>query len=248
MFEHFPKVRPPLSQELKQIYHKHYRINRDGGTTATSFAQKMERWLHLQVAKDLNGENYTSKSTLELGAGTLNQLQFEPESSCYDIVEPFTSLLENSNQRHRIRNIYADIRDVPTSNRYDRITSCAVLEHICDLPQVIAKSGLLLDPGGSFRASIPSEGTIPWKLAWTLTTGIEFRLKYGLNYGELMKHEHVNTADEIENLLQFFFHEVTYRVFGFSKSISLYRFYECKSPYIEKCREIAKVGRHKTSQ
>ena len=114
---------------------------------------------------------------------------------------------------------------VPDNQRYDRITSIASFEHICNLPEVIAKSGLLLKPGGVLRTSIPSEGTCLWSLSWKLTTGIEFRIKYGLDYGILIKHEHVNSAREIEELLCYFFKNTKCIVFGLSKKLSFYQFY-----------------------
>lgn len=43
-----------------------------------------------------------------------------------------------------------------------------------------------------------------WKLGYTLSTGMEFKRKYGLEYEVLMKHEHVNTAKEIEEVLNYF--------------------------------------------
>lgn len=113
----------------------------------------------------------------------------------------------------------------------------ATLEHICNLPEVVAQSALLLMENGVFRASIPSEGTVLWTLAWKLTTGLEFRLRYNLDYGQLMKYEHVNSAGEIEDVLECFFQETRCRVFGLSKAFSLYRFYECRKPAKERCRE-----------
>ena len=65
---------------------------------------------------------------------------------------------------------------------------------------VIALCGLLLKPQGQLRVAIPSEGTILWKLGWKMTTGVEFKWKYGLDYGTLMRYEHVNNAQEIENI------------------------------------------------
>ena len=200
----------------------------------------MEAWLHRQVASDVANLQGSTKVTLELGAGTLNQLQYEPTVHSYDIVEPFTGLYKSSPFLGRVRNIYSDISEVPSSCRYDRITSVATLEHICNLPEVIAQSGLLLAENGVLRASVPSEGTLLWTLGWKLTTGLEFRLRYGLDYGLLMKHEHVNTAKEIEEVLEYFFEEVKCKVFGISKSISLYRYYECRNPRIDRCREFAR--------
>jgi len=81
-----------------------------------------------------------------------------------------------------------------------------------------------------------------WTLAWKLTTGLEFKLRYGLDYGLLMKHEHVNTAKEVEEVLVYFFSDVKCKVFGMSKSISLYRYYECNNPRIERCREFSVIS------
>lgn len=237
MFNEYPKERPPLPQEIQDIYSTHYKSNRDGDTTASSMAQKMEAWLHRQVARDLDAAAGQDVSTLELGAGTLNQLPHEPQVGPYDIVEPFQSLFDSSPLLERVRNVYSDISEVPTEARYDRITSVATLEHICDLPNVVARCGLLLKDAGVFRAAIPNEGTLLWTLGWKLTTGLEFRLKHGLDYGQLMRHEHVNTAADIEAVLDAFFQIDECKVFGLSKSLGLYRFYACSRPRLDMCRE-----------
>lgn len=237
MFENFPKIRPPLPEEIKDIYSVHYKSNREGQTVVSSLSQGMESWLHRQVANDVASLQDSERATLELGAGTLNQLKYESGIYPYDIVEPFTDLFKTSSHLTRVRNIYSDISEVPDNIRYNRITSVATLEHVCNLPEVIARSGLLLAENGVFRASIPSEGTVLWTLGWKLTTGLEFKLRYGLDYGLLMKHEHVNTAQEIEKVLKYFFDKVSCRVFGLCKSISLYRYYECHSPAKDRCRD-----------
>ncbi len=241
VFERFPKTRPSLPPEIAEIYAAHYKANREGRTAASSLAQKMESWLHRQVAADVADHGNSTSATLELGAGTLNQLRYEPPARRYDIVEPFAELYANSPQLGRITAIYADIADVPVDRRYDRITSVATLEHVCNLPEVIARSGLLLAAEGVMRASVPSEGTWLWTLGWKMTTGLEFKLKYGLDYALLMRHEHVNTAEEIEQVLGYFFSIVSCRVFGLSKATSLYRYYECRSPRLERCREFART-------
>jgi hypothetical protein len=237
VFDNFPKVRPPLPRAIEDIYSTHYKSNREGQTAASSLAQRMESWLHRQVANDVANPKDSAKVTLELGAGTLNQLPYEPTVQSYDIVEPFGDLYTNSPLLGRVRNIYSDICEVPSNCRYDRITSVATLEHVCNLPEVIARSGLLLAENGVLRASVPSEGTLLWTLGWKLTTGLEFRLRHGLDYGLLMKHEHVNMAKEIGEVLEYFFNEVECKVFGLSKSISLYRYYECRNPRIDRCRK-----------
>lgn len=239
MFDQFPKTRSPLPKDIEAIYAANYKSNRDGQTAASSLAQRMESWLHKQVAKDVANHHNLRKTTLELGAGTLNQLQYEPAIHQYDIVEPFTDLYKNSPLLKRVRNVYSDISGVPSSSRYDRITSVATLEHVCNLPEVVARSGLLLAENGVLRTSIPSEGTLLWTLGWKITTGLEFKLKYGLDYRLLVKHEHVNTAKEIEEVLEYFFEKVGCKVFGLTKAISFYRYYECRKPIFARCSEFS---------
>jgi len=50
-----------------------------------------------------------------------------------------------------------------------------------------------------------------------------------------MRHEHVNTAREIEEVLNYFFADVKSSVFGLAKSISFYQFYACKQPRLDRC-------------
>jgi hypothetical protein len=236
MLSRFPKVRPPLPDEFARIYIAHYKENRGGNTPASSLSQRMESWLHKRVASDVRVDR-SYKTTLEIGAGTLNHLPYESEVGPYDIVEPFKDLYEGATLLSRIRNIYADIGAIPETQKYDRIISIATFEHICNLPEVIARAGVLLNPRGVLRVSIPSEGTFLWTLGWKLTTGLEFRIRYGLDYGLLMRYEHVNTAREVEDLLRYFFNDINVAVFGLSKKLSLYQFYKCACPQIEKCHE-----------
>jgi hypothetical protein len=235
LFSSFPKERTPLSPEYAAIYLGHYRNSREGSSKVLSLAKRAESWMHRKLAEDV--KSGLRKSTLEIGAGTLNQLPYEPQSNPYDIVEPFHELYQASPSLGRVRNVYDDIFDIPRAARYERITSVAVLEHICNLPEVIAQSGLLLSEGGQFRAGIPSEGTILWRLGWKTTTALAFKRRYNLDYEVLMKHEHVNSAKEIEEVLRYFFAEVKGSVFGVARSLSLYQFYACVKPRRDECRD-----------
>jgi len=237
MFEQYPKIRPPLPDRIETIYAEQYRSNREGETLASKAAQTAESWMHRQVARDVLGQPSERRSTLELGSGTLNQLPYEPEVGPYDIVEPFSDLYVDSPAVSRVRDAWSDVSQVPDGARYDRITSVAALEHISNLPEVVARCGLLLSSGGVFRAAIPSEGTFLWEAGWRLTTGLEFKLKHGLDYGSFMRHEHVNTAREIRNILEFFFGRADCRFFGLARSISLYQFYACTHPVTARCND-----------
>ncbi|MDR1243839.1 MAG: hypothetical protein LBJ79_01425 [Endomicrobium sp.] len=44
-----------------------------------------------------------------------------------------------------------------------------------------------------------------------------------------MNYEHVNTADEIERVLCYFFDDVKMWICGISKTFALFRYYECRS-------------------
>jgi SAM-dependent methyltransferase len=228
----FPKTRPPLPPKLAAIYTQQYLENRGGETPAASLAQRLESWLHRQVAADVK-DAVTPGATLELGAGTLNQLAYEPAGGAYDIVEPFEDLYRGSPLLGGVRTTYADMGDVPRGRTYARITSVASLEHICDLPLVLARAARLLAPGGTLRAAIPSEGGFLWALGWMATTGLEFRLRHGLDYGQLMAHEHVNNAREIEALVHALFEEVEVKSFGVGRQLSLYRFMAARKPRLD---------------
>lgn len=234
IFEKYPKTRKPLPEDYQNIYANYYKHNREGETSASFFAQKAEAWLHKKVAKDVR--NVDNKSTLEIGAGTLNQLKYE-QTRPYDIVEPFTELFQNSKFLTRVNTIYTDVNEIGNDKKYDRITTIATFEHILNLPEVVAKTCLLLNQDGVLRVSIPNEGTFLWTLGWKFSTGLEFKLKYGLDYGVLMRYEHANTADEIEMVLKYFYKKTSCSVFGLSKKIALYRYYECKTPNVALANE-----------
>lgn len=231
----FPKTRSPLPPEFEEIYAEHYKANRDGASQAAGLAQKLESWMHRKAAADMRSG--LPRPTLEVGAGTLNHLPYEPSSQPYDIIEPFHGLFASSPDKGRVRSVFDDIAEVPDGTRYDRIVSIAAFEHICDLPAVVARCGLLLNEGGCLRIGIPSEGTILWRLGYSLTTGLEFRRKYGLDYSVLMRHEHVNTAKEIEAVVRHFFADVETSVFGVARSLSLYQFLAARRPSAERCTD-----------
>lgn len=238
IFDQYPKQRSRLPKEYELIHKKHLMENRSGATKASWLVSKMEAWMHRKVAADVRSHS-GELSTLELGAGTLNHLPYESSGS-YDIVEPDAEYYRQSPLLNRVGASYQSIHNIPHERVYDRIISIAVLEHVQDLPNVIARCGLHLKSNGCLRAGIPNEGTFLWTWGYRLTTGIEFRKRYGLDYSVIMKHEHVNSADEIDAVLRFFFKEVRCSVFGINKSLGLYRFYDCGSVDYERCRSYLK--------
>jgi hypothetical protein len=204
----YPRARPPLSSEHARIYVEEYRRNRRGDSPLAAMVQRLEGWMHDAIKSPAS-----TGSILEIGAGTLNHVPFENGRAPYDIVEPFEELWRDSPHRHKVGQFYRDIAEVPLTLSYDRILSVAVLEHLTDLPRMVAESVRRLDDKGRFAAAFPSEGGLLWGLAWRLTTGVSYRLRNRLPYSVVMKHEHVNSADDILRVLTYFFGTVRVRRF-----------------------------------
>jgi len=229
LLSRFPKQRPDLPEEYKKIYKELYKKNRHGCGLADKTSQWFERWMHKQVAA------YPKLfPVLEIGAGTLNHIPWEPFDGDYDIVEPFDDLYLSSPNFMRVRRIYKNIKEIPSSERYSRIISVAVLEHVTDLPDLIAKSALLLEKGCEFRAGIPSEGSVLWYLAWKFGTGLAFRRYTGLTYDKLMRYEHINKEWEIITLIKYIFNNTKIRRFPAPWfQLSLYTSVKAKAPNLE---------------
>jgi SAM-dependent methyltransferase len=202
LLKRYPKPRPPLPEAHRKWYLSHYRQNRQGVSGVSRVVSRLESWMHRSVAK-VAGSNI-----LELGAGTLNHIPFEAAPMRYDVIEPFHELWADSPERGKVARFYNDIRDVPSEERYDKILSVAVLEHLTDLPGILAECALRMANGGAFVAGIPSEGGLAWYSAWRFGTGTAYRLRTGLSYAPLMRHEHVNSAPEIETLVRYFFRRI----------------------------------------
>jgi hypothetical protein len=229
----YPKTRPPLPEAHTRIYASHYRFNRAANRGLPRLTGRLERWMHHRAAAGAHGR------ILEVGAGNLNHLPYHPDAIAYEIVEPFHELFEDSPHLGRVRRCYSSIEEVPDDARYDAVVSIAALEHVTDLPVVVSRSGLLLSAEGTFHTAFPSEGGFLWGCAWRLTTGIEFRLRHGLDYGALMRHEHVNTAAEILAILNHFYENVEVCRFPTpSRHFSFYTAAVARQPRLDRCRAL----------
>jgi SAM-dependent methyltransferase len=196
---------------MRRVYEAEYIRNREGNGIVQSFAMRLEGWMHRMVSKC--GADHSNGPVLELGAGTLNHLSYEPNVTTYDVAEPFLSLLDVGNRRSRLRSVYRDIHDIEGQDIYSRILSIATLEHVLDLPQLVERAAHLVRPDGIFQSAIPSEGGLLWYLSWRYGTGLPFYLRTGLSYKELMAHEHVNNAEEIETVIRYYYEDVLVRRF-----------------------------------
>ena len=234
----YPRPRPPLPAGQAAIYEAEYKRNRSGGDAASAMAQRLEGWMHRQIAAGGGRQGMV----LELGAGTLNHLPYEPPEATaagYDAIEPQEHLWADSPHLGRVRHMWRDLAEVPEGNRYSRIISVAVLEHLPDLPRTLARLGLLLSEGGRMQHGIPSEGGLLWGLAWRGSTGLSYRLRTGYSYRNLMRHEHLSTCREITALMGHLFERLEIRRFplgGLHTS-----FYTCicaRDPRLDRCRQV----------
>lgn len=235
----FPKTRPPMSPPMEEAHTQYFLENRERRSAIGMVSDRLEAWMHRRVARplDVNGD----QAVLEIGAGILNHLDYEARPSGaprYDIVEPYTEFYAGRPELAQVRSAYADIAEIDRDARYGRIISVAVLEHLTGLPFNLAKSGLMLQEGGAFQAGIPSESGALWGISWRISSGLTFRLKTGLDWGEHMRHEHVNTAPEIIQLVRHFFRDVRVTRFPIpSHQFSLYAYIEARNPDLARCRE-----------
>lgn len=235
----YPKKRPPLSKKLKSLFKKEYKSNRENKIISI-----FESWLHRSIIK----KNITSQNkTLELGAGTLNHLPYENITSkkIYDIIEPKKYLYKNNWLKKKINRVYKNYKIVP-NNSYDRIISCATLEHLSNLPEFLATSAFKLKNKKSFHShSIPCEGYLAWGIANRILSGALFRLRTGCDYNELMKHEHLNNYDEILKTIKFFYKNVkvnfSYPLF-FSPHLAFYSNIYFSNPNFSNCKRYLRLA------
>ena len=104
----YPRQRPELPPAYHKIYFQEIQINRvEKGRLFYRLLGWLEHWMHKQVgAKSIPG------NVLEIGAGTLNHIPYEPTAENYDIVEPMKALYANNPNRAKVRSAYSDISEV----------------------------------------------------------------------------------------------------------------------------------------
>ena len=233
LFGTYPRIRRPLPPQYQAIFARQYADNRAGRGSVNSLAQRAEGWMHRQVAR----RGRPGGDVLDFGAGNLNHYGYEHGFARYDVVEPFKLLLEDAPPGALVEDgTFSYVHDI-SGRTYDRIFSIAVLEHLVDLPRDVARCASLLKPGGLFQAGIPCEGELGWTLGYMLSTGLAFRLKYGLDYRVIVRHEHVNTYRDIIAVVGAIFRQVSVRRSWFPAPLKHASFYA----YMEACDPRAEV-------
>ena len=95
-YTRFPKTRPSLPDAYRAIFVAEYRRNRGIGRPRGA-KERLESWMHRQITKSGGPRG----PILELGAGGLNHLPWEPSGEAYDIVEPFAELYAGQSELPR---------------------------------------------------------------------------------------------------------------------------------------------------
>ena len=218
------KKLPEKYEKIYQNFYKDYALSK---TLIRKIISFFESWYHKEIAK-MGNENET---ILEIGCGSLNHINYEKEFLSYEVVEPKDYLLEQAQRKKKlsVSKVYTSLEKIPYHKNYSKIISIAVLEHVNNLEEHILQITDLLKPNGIFAVAIPAEGELLWWLAWRLTSGISFWLKYRLDYGIIMGYEHINNAEHIlEKLKKYFF---IYKLKSFPLDIRNFRIYitlECR--------------------
>ncbi len=220
----YPKKRIELNDKIKKIYKAYYLYSRSNRGVVKKTFMKFTNWMHLNVASG----GYVNK-ILEMGAGNLNHVEFEKFEK-YDVIEPSLFLYNTSENKSLISNHYINLTKLD-EEQYDKIVSVATLEHLINLSYDIAKLSILLKENGSFKHAIPTEGSVLWYLSSRYISGLNFFIRHRLNFDNLLRYEHVNTAYEIEEIIKYFFEDVKIKRFPFNlRQLSIFTYIEAKNP------------------
>lgn len=93
---------------------------------------------------------------------------------------------------YRGRGVRCDARRLPFLSASVRtLISIYNLEHISDLPAVLAEVHRVLVQSGTLLVALPCEGGLLWNVGRELTTRRGFQRRYGLNYDKIIAYEHV---------------------------------------------------------
>ena len=231
----FPKVRPPLPDAYARIYTQYYQANRGGCTPASALAQRVESWLHRQVARDVRRPGTAAERHPEIGAGTLNHLPYEPATTRMTLSSP-------------LRPCTPTRPGGPAS-----AISGAICATCTCMPAMPASSPS--PPSNTWRPCPwcwPGHRTTPralrrparghperrhwlWRLGWHVAD----RTRVSPPVRPRLRRAHAPRArqhgPEIAALLRYFYGTVRQRVCGLSPAHSLYQFYAASDPRLDRC-------------
>lgn len=191
----WPKVLPELTEEQRRVredFVAHWH------TVLPAKYSAIEKFNHNWPAKFAA----PGKTTLEIGAGLGEHLEFEPpfEPGTYVCNELRPPMAEEIKRRHpEVEVVVGDCQerlDYPDAS-FDRVMAIHVLEHLPNLPAAVRELRRLVKPDGRLIAVIPCEGGMAYSLARRISAQRVFEKRYKMSYDWFIAMEHINLPDEI---------------------------------------------------
>jgi len=153
--------------------------------------------------------------TLDLGCGTGAHYQY------HQGLDRVVGLDPNIDSLQRIRSRYAgallvqgDARRLPfRANAFASVISIYSLEHIFHLNVALDEVVRALADDGLFHLGIPCEGGLAWRLGRRLTSQRSLSRRYGIDYAQVIRIEHCNTARKILESMNARFHVLSKEFF-----------------------------------
>ena len=106
---------------------------------------------------------------------------------------------------------------MPFNNDYfDRINAIHILEHLSDLPSCIDEIHRLIKKDGLFQVVIPCDPGFFYQICRNISAKRIFEKKYKKNYDDFIKREHINSPQEIINIIEEKFKNVDRKFFPLS--------------------------------
>lgn len=145
-----------------------------------------------------NEERYR---TLEIGAGLGEHIYYEDlNGQDYCAMELRDNMAKVIKEKFQNVKVYVgDCQErLPFDNdSIDRIIAIHVLEHLPNLPNALQEIHRILNNNGVFQVVIPCEGGIAYSIARKISAERIFKKHFNMDYGWLIKTEHINVPSEI---------------------------------------------------
>lgn len=200
-----------ISDTFTQIWHEELRSRKKYNL--------IESFNHNFSAKSKFTEKIKKIKTLELGAGIGAQLKYENlQNQEYYCIELRSNMIEELRKLNKkVKIIKGDVQKKTNfkDNFFDRINVIHVLEHLPKLPDCINEVHRILKPSGIFQVVLPCDPGFLYSLGRRLSAKKIFEQKFKQNYDWFIKREHINSADEIIQLLKEKFYIVEEKYFPF---------------------------------
>lgn len=192
----WPKIPIQLSPVQKDAQEKWMTLWHDQLLSKYNAVEKFNHGFPASLNKSVN-----QLKTLEVGAGLGEHYQWEnlanQDYSMLEYREEWCKKLKVKYPESQI--IHGDIQKELSfsAGHFDRVIAIHVLEHLPDLPRALTEIYRLLKPGGHFDIVIPCEGGLAYEFARKISSERLFKKHFGMEYGPIIRAEHVNRYPEI---------------------------------------------------